>query len=292
MNKSTYTPMAVTAVLTLILFGAGAASGFAVAAWALPDAQREAVRVNGEAGDRLAQDVARATSEAMAERMLGDAEVKAAVKQGMIAFLKDRAGGANQQAQGNAGTKHQPRARKTAVVPPVTDADHVQGPADARYTLIEYSDYECPYCARLHNQVLPDLQQRMGDDLRIVYRHRPLAMHEPQASRSAVAAECVAALQGDAAFWQYTDALYTNANNRDLVGIGASIGVDGAALSTCLDEDRFAEQVASDKRQAAQLDIQGTPTLFLRATGDDQARRLNGAQPASRVAQVFRQLDS
>lgn len=292
MDKSAYTQMVGTALVTLMLFGTGAASGVAVMAWAKPARTDEPVRLDEDARKRLAQDAADATAEAMAERMLDDAEVQAAVKQGMIGFLKDRAGGGNQQAAGNDGAAKGRPAKTSAVVPPVTESDHVRGPADARYTLIEYSDYECPYCARLHNQVLPELEKRMGDDLRIVYRHRPLSMHEPQASRSAVAAECVAALEGDKAFWQYTDALYSDANNRDLVAMGESIGVDGDALSTCLDEDRFAGDVADDKRQASELGIQGTPTMFLRPTGDKEARRLNGAQPAARIAQVIRGLDT
>ena len=294
MDKGAYAQMLGTALMTLVLFGAGAVSGFAAASWSTAS-ERDGgagVHLSKQSGNALAEDVARTTAESMKERMLAKDEVEAAVKKGMVAFLKDRAGGGNAQARGDRGGSQKAKAQTTTAVPAVTDADHVWGPKDAPYTLIEYSDYECPYCARLHNQVLPDLKERMGDDLRIVYRHRPLRMHEPRATQASLAAECVASLNGEKAFWTYTDRLYNDDAQTDLVALGKEVGVDGEALSTCLDEERFAERVDQHKRQANELGIRGTPTMFLRASGETQARRLNGAQPAARIAQVFSQIGS
>lgn len=295
MDKGAYAQMLGTAVMTLVLFGAGAVSGFAAASWSTSsESDSQGVHLSQESGNALAEHVAQTTAASMKERMLAKDEVEASVKEGMIAFLKDRTGGGGGHAkgQGDTGAAKKPTAETTTAVPAVTAADHVWGPKDAPYTLIEYSDYECPYCARLHNEVLPKLKERMGDDLRIVYRHRPLRMHEPRATQASLAAECVASLNGSKAFWAYTDALYNAASKTDLVALGKQVGVDGGALSTCLDEERFAERVDQHKRQANELGIRGTPTMFLRASGETQARRLNGAQPAARIAQVFSQIGS
>ena len=83
--------------------------------------------------------------------------------------------------------------------PPVSDDDHVAGPANAPVTLVEYGDFQCPHCARAHPRVTA-LQQRLGDRLRFVFRNFPLAEVHPEAFHAAEAAESVAASAGDTAF--------------------------------------------------------------------------------------------
>lgn len=269
-----------------------AALGFAAALFVMPQQQPERgpVELSEQARQDIAADVAQATAEAMSAELLSDKQVQAAVKQGMISFVKDRAGGGGTQK--TKGAKAGGGQAPTAQVPAVSDTEHVLGPADATYTLIEYSDYECPYCARLHNRILPELRERMGDDLRVVYRHRPLPMHEPQATKSALAAECVASMKGDGAFWQYTSALFGDQQDAPLVEVGKSMGIDANALSECIDSERHSDRVQAHLDQARQLGVSGTPTMFVRKTGTETARRLNGAQPAARIEQVIRQLGS
>src|SRR5262245_43150826 len=88
--------------------------------------------------------------------------------------------------------------------PPVGPEDHVRGSPDALVTLVEYGDFECPYCARAH-LVLQEVERRLGRDMRFVFRHFPLAEKHPHALAAAEAAEAAGA-QGR--FWQMVDALY------------------------------------------------------------------------------------
>src|SRR5689334_3482382 len=94
---------------------------------------------------------------------------------------------------------------------PVTDADHVQGPKDAPLELVEYGDYECPYCGQAH-YIVKQLQQALQDELRFVFRNFPLSQIHPDAVSAARAAEA-AALQGK--FWEMQDILYENQDNLD-----------------------------------------------------------------------------
>lgn len=295
MDKRSAIQIGMIAVVTLVLFAAAAGVGAAITAGVLRD-DDPGQQLTAADREALAQTVARTTAEAIGERSIDAETVEAAVKKGMIAIIEDQTGADGEQRAADdreraADTNEGTSARRVEV-PAVDDDDHVQGPSDAPYTLIEYSDYECPYCARLHNDVLPELREQYGDDLRIVYRHRPLSMHEPQASRSAAAAECVAAIGDNDAFWAFTDALYAEPDNRDLVAVGEQVGVDGDALEGCIDDERFADAVAADNRAAQQLNVRGTPTLFVRPTGAREATRLNGAQPAARIAQVLDGLDT
>jgi protein-disulfide isomerase len=144
---------------------------------------------------------------------------------------------------------------------PVDDNDHVQGPADAPVTLVQYGDYECPYCRALH-PVLKELLQRTGG-IRFVYRHFPLGRFHPHAARAAQAAEAAAAQDR---FWQMHDALF--AETRDLT----DDRLDHCARRGGLDLDRYhqemtagvyAERVDEAYRTALYGGVTGTPTLFL-----------------------------
>src|ERR1700733_2792868 len=93
-----------------------------------------------------------------------------------------------------------------SLLQPVSDADHIQGSSDAAVTLVEYGDYECPYCGAAY-PVIKQIQRKMGRQLRFVFRNFPLTNMHPFAEISAEAAEAASA-QGK--FWQMHDALYEN----------------------------------------------------------------------------------
>ena len=112
---------------------------------------------------------------------------------------------------------------------PVTeDRDHIQGPADAPVTLVEYGDYECPYCGAAY-PIVKELQDRLGERLRLVFRNFPITTSHPHAERAAEAAEAAAA-QGS--FWQMHDVLYEN-QKRLRERISAPTRSKSASISMC-----------------------------------------------------------
>jgi diadenylate cyclase len=146
--------------------------------------------------------------------------------------------------------------------PPVGDRDHALGPVDAPVTLLQYGDYECPYCGRIH-PVVRELRERMGERLRFVFRHFPLDSVHPRARRAAEAAEA-AASQGR--FWEMHDLLYENQEHlgdEDLRRYAAELGLDVGRFAEDLAEHRHAGRVQEDRRTGEGSGVGGTPAFFV-----------------------------
>lgn len=143
---------------------------------------------------------------------------------------------------------------------PVTAADHARGPADAKVTLIEYGDFQCPYCRQLHAE-LRQLQPQLH--FRWIYRQYPLEMH-PNAEPLAEASEC-AADQGK--FWEFADAAFAKAPpSVDPAGLAAwagPLGLDAAAFKSCLTQGGGRARVAAERQEGDAILIGGTPTFFV-----------------------------
>ncbi|MGX4688293.1 Na+/H+ antiporter NhaA [Streptomyces sp. JNUCC 63] len=168
-------------------------------------------------------------------------------------------------------------------VDPATD--HLAGPPDAPLTLVEYGDYQCPFCARVTG-VAQELRQRFGDRLRYVFRHLPLPdvhEHAELAARAAVAADT----QGR--FWQMHDLLFTHQNELefdDIVGYAAQAGLDVEKFLQDLDGEQTAARVRADVASAEASGARGVPTFFIgnrRHTGPHDAvtlaRELEASDP-------------
>ncbi len=115
---------------------------------------------------------------------------------------------------------------EAALTMPVSeDRDHIQGPADAAVTLIEYGDYECPYCGAAY-PIIKEVQARMGERLRFVFRNFPITTSHPHAEQAAEAAEAAA---GQGSFWQMHDLLFENQRrlrDQDLRAYAEQLGLD------------------------------------------------------------------
>ena len=144
--------------------------------------------------------------------------------------------------------------------PPVGDSDHVQGPADAPHTLVEFGDYQCPYCVQAA-QVVAAVRARAGDRFRFVFRNYPLVDMHPHALPAARAAE---AATGDA-FWKMHDALFANPEALDTAGLkrtAAACGVDASAFDAAQAGAHDAK-IEADMKSGEASAIQGTPTFYL-----------------------------
>ncbi|MDZ4225408.1 MAG: DsbA family protein [Candidatus Andersenbacteria bacterium] len=168
---------------------------------------------------------------------------------------------------------------------PVTADDHIRGSADAKITILEYSDTECPFCKDFQET----MQQVMTDypnDVRWVYRHAPLEQLHPKAPHEAVAVEC-AAEQGK--FWEYLDKIYevTPSNNgldeSKLPEIAQQVKVANLTqFNSCLSSDKYKQKVADDLVDAQAAGLRGTPYSILIAS-DGTKTPINGALPVVSV---------
>ena len=139
--------------------------------------------------------------------------------------------------------------------------DHIRGPADAHVTLVEYGDFECPYCG----QAEPVIRELLADfgDLRYVWRHLPLSDVHPRAEMAAEATEAAAA-QG--AFWPMHDLLFEHQGElspKDLIGYAEQLGLDVKSFTEQLRNHRWSERVAADVESADVSGVAGTPSFFV-----------------------------
>ena len=151
------------------------------------------------------------------------------------------------------------------------DDDPARGPKTAPVTILEFSDFQCPYCSRVE-PTLKQIEERYGDKVRIVFRDYPLNIH-PFAAKAAEAAAC-ANEQGK--FWEMHDKLFANQQKLtvdDLKGYAASIGLDAAGFDQCLDSGKHTEEWKKDLAEGTQYGVTGTPAFFV------NGRFLNGAVP-------------
>ncbi len=146
--------------------------------------------------------------------------------------------------------------------PPVSDRDHAQGPADAKLTLVEYGDYECPHCGRAY-PIVKVVQKRLGSRLRFVFRNFPLNNAHPHAQAAAEAAEAAGA-QGK--FWEMHDAIFENQGaleNDDLRRYAEDLGLDVDRFASELDREVYGDRVRGDFRSGVRSGVNGTPTFFI-----------------------------
>lgn len=159
------------------------------------------------------------------------------------------------------------------------DDDPVKGPNSAKVTIIEFSDFQCPFCGRAQ-ATLNQIQDTYGDDVKFVFRDFPLGFHE-NAQKSAEAAEC-AHEQGK--FWEYHDLLFENQEAlavTDLKGYAAELDLDTKQFNECLDSGKYEEEVKSDMDDGIAAGVKGTPAFFI------NGRSIVGAQPFANFKKVI-----
>jgi len=188
------------------------------------------------------------------------------------------------------------RREAAGAVKPVDGDDHILGRADAPVKVIEFSDFECPFCKRFH-VTMKRLMDEYGGDGKVawVYRHFPIDSIHPKARKEAQAAECANELGGNEAFWAYADRLYeiTPSNNRlDLAllpQIAEETGLDRARFEACLEGDmrggKYADHIEADFRDGSASGGTGTPySVVIGRNG--QIFPINGAQPYAAVKAI------
>lgn len=247
-----------------------------------------AAAANAQTADRNAAEAALVdrVKDAVIKELRESGAIDRAVDTGIDRYVERQRAEAGQRERREATTR-------AAKMRPVTKGrDHIRGDPAAPVTLVEYSDFECPFCKRFHPTVKRLVEESNGK-LRWVYRHFPLDdLHPLKARKEAVASECAAELGGNDAFWKFTDRFFelTPSNNRTdidtvLPQIAGEIGLDKARFASCLASGRHDKRIAQDAQDAAASGGQGTPWSLIVSKGG-KTYPLSGAQPYAAVKQV------
>ena len=166
------------------------------------------------------------------------------------------------------------------LTPPVDEKlDHIHGPANAPVTLVEYGDFECPDCGIAYPTV-GKLMERMGDQLRFVYRYYPLVEMHPHAEHAAEVAEAAAA-QGK--FWEMYNELYQHQRQLDddhLMQYAQAIGMDTQRLDDDMQKAVYTKRVEDDIASGDQSGVEGTPTFYINGMYYDGAYNVDAMQEA------------
>jgi protein-disulfide isomerase len=145
---------------------------------------------------------------------------------------------------------------------PDPERDHVQGSAGAPIKLLEYGDYECPFCADAYSMV-QEIQRRLGGDLLFAFRNFPLTNIHPHAEHAAEAAEAASA-QGN--FWEMHDMLFENQTaleDENLAAYAAGLGLDAGRLLREITSSVYAARIREDFKAGVRGGVNGTPTFFI-----------------------------
>ena len=177
-----------------------------------------------------------------------------------------------------------PSGGKTAKVEISADDDAFLGPKDAKVTIIEFSDYQCPFCRSFWRQTLDQIKKEYidsGKSVKFVYRDFPLSQIHPMAQKYAEAAECA---RDQGKFWQMHDKIFQEQDKlgqgtissytvNDIKNWAANLGLKGSEFNQCLDSGKYAEEVKKDFDDGAAAGVGGTPTFFI------NGKATVGAQP-------------
>ena len=165
------------------------------------------------------------------------------------------------------------------------DDDAIKGDPNAPVTIIEFSDYECPFCGRHYEQTLPQIISEYVDagKVKIVFRDFPLGFHQ-KAQKAGEAAECAGKLGGDEMYWEMHDKLFDNQQALDVDDLkkyAKELGLNTKDFNACLDSDEFADEIKSDLADGQAAGVSGTPASFV------NGRLVSGAVPFSEFKKII-----
>ncbi|MEO5376729.1 MAG: DsbA family protein [Magnetococcus sp. DMHC-6] len=204
------------------------------------------------------------------------------IREGINNYIKDQ-NKAQQKAQAEQEKAMNEKAKGVRKVD--FNRDHVFGNPGAEVTLIEYSDFECPFCKKFH-PIPEEIVSQYKGRVNWVFRHFPLSFHGQSAQKEAEASECAAEQKGNDGFWEYAKLIYDNTatngkefSQEKLFTWAKEAGLDEKQFQTCLQSGKMAIRVQEDIDEAKQIGITGTPASILLVQKTGQVRFISGALP-------------
>ncbi len=159
------------------------------------------------------------------------------------------------------------------------DDDPAKGPADAPITIVEFSDFRCPYCGRFFSQTLQPLLDNYGDQVRMVFRDYPIL--GASSVLSALAGEC---MNEQGKFWEFHNLAFSNQQNltrEAFIGYAQTLAMNVEQFTQCLDSQQYIQEISADASYAQNLGVTGTPAFFV------NGRFISGAQPYNVFASII-----
>lgn len=157
------------------------------------------------------------------------------------------------------------------------DDDPIKGDKDAPVTIVEFSDYECPYCGRFFRDTFPQIEENYIETgkVKYVFRDFPLSFHQ-NAIPAANAAECVREQGGDEMYFEYHDVLFQNQRAMDIASLkkyASEFNINQDKFSKCVDDEKYYDEINKDFRDGQSYGVTGTPGFFI------NGKKLSGALP-------------
>lgn len=170
----------------------------------------------------------------------------------------------------------------------------IYGNVNARFTLVEFSDLECPFCKRFH-ETPKQIVDKSDGNVNWQWKHLPLGFHNPAAKRQALAAECLREQKGNKAFWVFIDDVFkhTGGNGRGVPNLAAlveGVGADVDQVKDCMSEGRYSDKIDQEAQLAANNGINGTPATFVVDNTTGKTQLLTGAQPPQAIMAAIRKM--
>lgn len=162
----------------------------------------------------------------------------------------------------------------------VAQGDHIRGNANAPVTIVEFSDFQCPYCSRFHD-TMSEVMENYPNEVRWVYKHFPLDSIHPAAREAAEASECAGEQNK---FWEYNDELFDNQSkikSSYFPKAAEVVGLNIKQFNECLDSGKYADKVEEDYQEGIKLGVRGTPGGFI------NGEEIGGAQPYSVLSEMI-----
>ena len=176
-----------------------------------------------------------------------------------------------------------PTAPTTATVPPISKDDYVRGNRKAKVVLYEYSDMQCPFCARHHATMLA-VTEKYGNDVAWVYRHFPLTSIHPEAQPAALAAECVGEQKGDEGFFTFVDGVFAKQSTMGTPlfdELAQGLGVNMEQYQSCVTSQKYLSKIEDQQQTAAGQGIGATPSTIV------NEQLIEGAETLAKFATII-----